>query len=94
MEESTRPRWAIRVNGIADADLFGFVADGWELRHGNPAMGSLQIWPQPGGKQPTHADAQFIADAMAFDHDAPFDAAPLGVGGLERSAACSTRFAA
>jgi len=84
MKDAARPCWAIRVNGIADAELFGFTADGWDLRHGNPAGGSLHIWPQCDGKQPTHGVAQFIADVMAFDHDAPIDAAPLGVGALDQ----------
>jgi len=72
--------WVVRVNGTVDAFLSWLTLDGWSLGHGNPAHESLYVFPRDDGSKPTMADAQWIADVMAFDHDAPIDAAPRGSG--------------
>jgi hypothetical protein len=36
-------RWLLSFNGIADRRLHGFDADGWRLRHGEPANGLLAL---------------------------------------------------
>jgi hypothetical protein len=70
-------RWFIVFGGIADAFLWGFDADGWRLRHGNPAHGTLGILPAvDGGPVATLQDAVWLADALAFDHDAPVGVRP------------------
>ena len=67
-------RWFVVFNGIADANLWGFDADGWRLRHGDPAAGMLGILPEAeGGARATLDDALWLADALAFDHDAPVE---------------------
>jgi hypothetical protein len=73
-------RWFVVFNGIADAWLWGFDADGWRLRHGDPAMGALGILPQPGGQVATLDDAWWLADVLAYDHDAPVGVAPAWDG--------------
>lgn len=64
-------RWFVVFNGIADKWLWGFEADGWELWCGNPAHGSLALMPPEGKSVATIEDARWLADALAFDHDAP-----------------------
>lgn len=70
-------RWRVCVNGIADAYLGWLTLDGWELACGNPARGSLVILTPRGGDAAGIAVAQWIADVMAYDHDAPIDASPM-----------------
>ncbi len=73
--------WLLVFGGIADAWLSGFDADGWQLRHGNPAMGSLGILPpEKGGTAATLDDALWLADACAYDHDAPVGVQPAFQG--------------
>jgi hypothetical protein len=74
-------RWFVVFNGIADATLWGFDADGWRLRHGDPANGMLGILPgEEGGPLACLADALWLADALAFDHDAPVGVSPAVQG--------------
>jgi len=69
--------WFVVLAGIADAWLCGFDADGWRLRHGDPAGGTLGILPpRPGDPPATVDDALWLADAIAFDHDAPVGVRP------------------
>lgn len=69
--------WRIVFGGIADIGLWSFDADGWCLRHGNPAMGSLAILPPTEtDPRPTLAEALWLADCIAFDHDAPVGVRP------------------
>lgn len=77
MVDWKRCRWFITFSGIADAYLWDFDADGWCLRHGDPAMGRLGIFPLGDGEpNPDLADALWLADAFAFDHDAPIGVLP------------------
>lgn len=74
-------RWFVVFNGIADAWLWGFDADGWRLRHGDPANGMLGILPEvDGAPVATLDDALWLADALAFDHDAPVGVRPAVTG--------------
>jgi hypothetical protein len=75
-------RWLVVFNGIADAWLWGFDADGWCLRHGDPAMGTLGILPVGGGALATLEDALWLADVLAYDHDAPVGVSPAMEGVL------------
>lgn len=63
-------RWRVVLNGIADAWLWGFDADGWRLRPGDPARGMLGILPMQGGRRAGLDDAVWLADAIAFAHSA------------------------
>lgn len=77
MENWDDLRWFVVFNGIADAWLWGFDADGWQLRHGDPAMGTLGILPSPTRTAvATLDDALWLADVLAFDHDAPVGVQP------------------
>lgn len=76
MDEWDDLRWFVVFNGIADAWLWGFDADSWRLRHGNPANGTLGLLPLNGGPVATIDDARWLADALAFDHDAPVGISP------------------
>jgi hypothetical protein len=79
-------RWFIVFNGIADAWLWGFDADGWRLRHGSPAGGALGILPErDGGEVAKLEDALWLADALAFDHDAPVGVRPAVSGAWPRT---------
>jgi hypothetical protein len=73
-------RWFVVFNGIADRWLWGFDADGWRLRHGDPALGSLAILPTHDGAVATIDDARWLADVLAFDHDAPVGISPAMTG--------------
>ena len=74
-------RWLVVFNGIADRWLWGFDADGWCLRHGDPAMGTLGILPAgSGGALATLEDALWLADVFAYDHDAPVGVSPAMEG--------------
>lgn len=77
-EDWSKTRWFLTFAGIADAWLWGFDADGrWRLRHDNPAMGSLAILPmESDGPLARIEDALWIADCVAFDHDAPVGIRP------------------
>ncbi|WP_395151630.1 methylamine utilization protein MauJ [Ilumatobacter sp.] len=75
--------WLIVFNGMSDASLWGFDAanETWHLAHGSRASGMLGVLPwTPGGRRTTRAEAVFIADAIAFDHDAPIGVRPRTVG--------------
>jgi hypothetical protein len=74
-------RWFVVFNGIADRWLRGFDTDRWRLRHGDPAMGSLAIVPPQDGAGATIDDARWLADVLAFDHDAPVGISPA-ISGL------------
>lgn len=69
-------RWMVVFGGIADIDLFPFDADGWQLRHGAPAAGRLGILPIGDNPPITVDDAAWLADCIAFDHDAPIGIQP------------------
>lgn len=70
-------RWLIAFYGIADSCIWPIAADGWWLEHGSPANGRLGILaPYQGDAVPTMSDALWLADALAFDHDAPIGVAP------------------
>src|SRR6266567_3042623 len=74
-------RWLIVFNGIADAWLWAFDADGWRLRYENPASGMLGVLPRlDGDPVATLDDALWLADAFAFDHDAPIGVRPAVTG--------------
>jgi hypothetical protein len=73
-------RWFLAFHGIADAWLWGFDADGWRLRHGDPANGCLAVLPPEGGTPATLEDVLWLADAGAFDHDAPAGVRPAFEG--------------
>jgi hypothetical protein len=73
-------RWFLVLNGIADAWMWAFDADRWELRLGHPAMGTMGILPRPGEPVATLSDALWLADAVAFDHDAPVGVQPAWEG--------------
>jgi hypothetical protein len=69
--------WIVVFNGIADRWLWGFEADGWRLECHDPACGTLGIMPASDGCAPaTIEDARWLADALAFDHDAPVGIRP------------------
>jgi hypothetical protein len=70
------PTWILVFNGIADRWLWGFEADGWRLAYSDPAYGALRILPSGQGPAATMEDALWLADALAFDHDAPVGIAP------------------
>jgi hypothetical protein len=75
--------WLIVFNGMSDASLWEFEAeDGkWHLTHGSPARGMLGVLPSmPGDRRITRTEAVFIADAIAFDHDAPVGVRPRAIG--------------
>lgn len=79
-------RWLIVLNGPADRWVWPFAADGWRLCHGSPANGMLGILPmQPGGAVATLDDALWLADAIAFDHDAPVGISPAVSGTWENA---------
>lgn len=80
MSEWADLRWFVVFNGIADAWLWGFDADRWRLRHGDPAGGMLAILPAQGDPVATMGDALWLADALAFDHDAPVGISPAWRG--------------
>jgi hypothetical protein len=69
--------WILVFNGIADAWLWGFDADGWRLEYHDPANGTLGIMPAShGGAPSTIENARWLADALSFDHDAPVGISP------------------
>ena len=72
--------WFLMLPGITDRDLFGFEADGWSLTYRDPAMGMLGIVPAAGGTPATLDDARWLADVVAFDHDAPIGVSPAWKG--------------
>jgi hypothetical protein len=80
MSEWDDLRWFVVFNGIADAWLWDFDSDRWALRHGNPAMGRLGILPAAGEPAATLGDALWLADPLAFDHDAPIGVSPAWSG--------------
>lgn len=81
MSEWNDLHWFVVFNGIADACLWGFDADGWRLRHDHPARGTLGILPNsPGAPVVTMDEATWLADALAFDHDAPVGVRPAVTG--------------
>jgi hypothetical protein len=80
MSEWADLRWFVVFNGIADRWLWGFDAERWRLRHGDPANGTLGILPAPGDPVATIDDALWLADALAFDHDAPVGISPAWSG--------------
>lgn len=69
--------WFVTL-GTADAFLWGFdVDDRWMLRYSSPANGMLAILPRwKGRRRAGLADASWIADCIAFDHDAPVGILP------------------
>lgn len=73
---SPEVNWTVVFSSLADADLWDFEADGWELRHGNPACGMLSIFPGDRGRQAELEDALWLADCLAYDHDAPVTVRP------------------
>lgn len=78
VEDWSQADWFVVFPGIADAWLRGFDVDGrWRLRHDNPARASLAILPsEDGSHRATLEDAVWIADCIAFDHDAPIGVRP------------------
>lgn len=78
VEDWSRAHWFVTFPGLADAWLWGFDVDGrWRLRHGNPAMSSLAILPMDVDAAPaTLEDAAWLADCLAYDHDAPVGVRP------------------
>ncbi len=69
--------WLLVLAGIVDAYLWWFDADGWRLAHGDPAGGTLGVLPlTPGGTRATIDDAMWLADVIAFAHDAPVGIRP------------------
>ena len=72
--------WFVVFVGTADRYLWGFEADGWQMLYGDPAMGHLGILPTNGRAPATIDDARWLADAFAFDHDAPVGIWPAWEG--------------
>jgi Methylamine utilization protein MauJ len=69
--------WLLVLAGIGDAYLWWFDTDGWKLAHGDPARGTLGVLPLTrGGTKATIDDAMWLADVIAFDHDAPVGIRP------------------
>lgn len=74
-------RWLVVFYGIADSCIWPISADGWWLTHGDPANGTLGILaPRGSDAVPTMDDALWLADALAFDHDAPVGVLPATRG--------------
>jgi hypothetical protein len=80
MGDLDKLHWFVVFVGIADRYLWGFEADGWQMLYGDPAMGHLGILPTNGRAPATIDDARWLADAFAFDHDAPVGIWPAWVG--------------
>jgi hypothetical protein len=80
-------RWFLVFYAVADAYLFEFDADGWRMCFRQPAYSSVAILPPAGGAPATLADARWLADACAFDHDAPVGVAPAWDGDRPRDPA-------
>ena len=78
MEDWSRADWFVELAGIADAWLWPFGVDGrWRLRHGDPAMGSVAVLPwRKRGRKASLTDVAWIADCLAYDHDAPVGVSP------------------
>jgi hypothetical protein len=73
--------WFVVFNGTADRWLWGFETERWRLLYSNPAHSSLGIMPMTDGDPPaTIEDARWLADVLAFDHDAPVGITPAYVG--------------
>ena len=73
-----RANWRLVFGGIADSCMKMFDADGWRFRYGHPAMGTAAICPSRQDQAPATAkEAQWLADCVAFDHDAPVGIAPM-----------------
>jgi hypothetical protein len=73
-----RASWFVVFPGIADAYLWGFDVQGrWRLGHDNPARSTLGIIPlRRRGRAATFGEAVWIADCIAYDHDAPIAVFP------------------
>lgn len=73
--------WFVVFNGTADRWLWSFEADGWRLVHPNPGYSALAIEPLTDNGSPASIeDARWLADALAFDHDAPVGIKPAWAG--------------
>lgn len=80
MEENwRRADWSVELAGIADAWLWGFDIPGrWRLRCGQPAEGSLAVLPwRSRARKASLAEVVWIADCIAYDHDAPVGVSPM-----------------
>lgn len=79
MDEQANLRWMIVATGAWD--IWPFTTDEWHLWCGYPSEGRVALKSlHPAGPDPTYEDAQWIADAMAFDHDAPIGVQPAVTG--------------
>jgi hypothetical protein len=78
MVDWSRADWFVELAGIADAWLWPFDIDGrWRLRHGDPAMGSLAVLPWRNKRRKASlTEVAWIADCLAYDHDAPVGVSP------------------
>jgi hypothetical protein len=73
--------WFVVFNGIADRWLGPFETDRWRLTYNDPALGLLGIEPLRDCDPPaTLEDARWLADALAYDHDAPVGITPAWAG--------------
>lgn len=77
-EDWSKARWFVVFPGLADAWLWGFDVEGkWRLRHGSPARSALAMLPMDDdGPLATLEDTVWLADCLAFDHDAPVGVRP------------------
>ena len=78
MEDWSRADWFVELAGIADAWLWPFdINSRWRLRHGDPALGRLAVLPwRKRGRKASLAEVAWIADCLAYDHDAPVGVSP------------------
>lgn len=80
MDETTdfqEVNWLLTLNGMADAFIVGFDAGAFRLRCRQPAYGRLGILgPEGADSEVTVDDARWLADAIAYDHDAPIGIRP------------------
>lgn len=74
-------RWLVVLSGTADAYFWPFDSDEWHLWCGSPAQGMLGLMPfDEDGPTATFEDAQWVANALAYDHDAPVGLRPVMTG--------------
>jgi hypothetical protein len=72
--------WFVVFNGTADTWLWSFQAERWDLHHPNPGYSMLAIVPRDGEPAASIEDARWLADVLAFDHDAPIGISPAWDG--------------
>lgn len=75
------PHWFVSFNCLADRYLWPFETDRWRLTYHDPAHGTLGIEPLSDTDPPASLeDARWLADVLAYDHDAPVGITPSFAG--------------